>query len=93
MVDRDNVTARVGLPLIIETARAFRLDEKARRLFGPPRRKSDFGADAKLEAFYSLIAAGGDRVGDIRILAEDKGLMRLLDRQFPHQSQDDGCND
>jgi hypothetical protein len=83
MADRDDVTARVGLPLVIETARAFRLDEEARKLFGPPRRKSDFGTDAKLEAFYSLIGSGGDRVGDIRILAEDKGLMRLLDRQFP----------
>jgi hypothetical protein len=83
MADRDDVTARVGLPLVIETARAFRLDTKARELFGPPRRKKDFGADAKLEAFYALIAAGGDRVADIRILAEDKGLMRLLDRQFP----------
>ena len=83
MGERDDVTARAGLPLVIETARAFRLDEEARKLLGRARRKCDFGPDEKLEALYTLIAAGGDRIEDIRILSEDKGLMRLLAREFP----------
>lgn len=71
--ERDDVTARAGLPLVIETARALRLDEEARNLLGPPRRASDFGPDEKLEALAMLIAAGGDRLEDIRILSEDPG--------------------
>jgi len=80
--DREEVTARVGLPLVVETSRALRLDEAARTLFGPPRRKEDFGADAQLETLATLIAAGGDRVEDIRILGEDQGLVRLIGRQI-----------
>ena len=79
---REDVTARVGLPLVTETCRALGLAEQARSLFGPPRRKDDYGADEQLETLATLIAAGGDRVEDIRILAEDKGLVRLLGRPF-----------
>jgi hypothetical protein len=80
--EREDVTARAGLPLVIETSRALRLDAEARTLFGPPRRKEDFGADEQLETLATLIAAGGDRVEDIRILGEDQGLVRLLGRPF-----------
>jgi hypothetical protein len=79
----DDVTARAGLPLVIETNRALRLDEEARKLFTPPRRKDDYRADEQLEALSTLIAAGGDRAEDIRILGEDKGLVRLLGQPFP----------
>lgn len=82
LAERDDVTARAGLPLVIETNRALRLDVEARELFGPPRRKADFGADEQIETLATLIAAGGDRVEDIRVLSEDKGLMRLLGRPF-----------
>lgn len=80
--EEDAVTARVGLPLVIETSRALRLDEEARSLFGPPRRTHDFGADEQIETLVTLIAAGGDRIEDIRILSEDQGLTRLLGRSF-----------
>lgn len=79
---REDVTARAGLPLVIETHRALQLDAEARRLFGPPRSKNEFGADEQLETLAMLIAAGGDRIEDIRILGEDKGLVRLLGRPF-----------
>jgi hypothetical protein len=82
LAEREDVTARAGLPLVMETSRALGLDEQAQHLFGPPRRREDFGADEQLETLSTLIAAGGDRVEDIRILAEDKGLVRLLDRPF-----------
>jgi hypothetical protein len=80
---KDDVTAYVGLPLVPETFRAFGLDEEALRLFGPPRRGCDFGADEQLESLSLLIAAGGDRAEDIRVLRDDKGLVRLLEREFP----------
>ncbi len=72
--EREDVTARAGLPLVIEVNRALRLDEEARSLFEQPRRKDDFRADEQIETLAMLIAAGGDRIEDIRILAEDKGL-------------------
>jgi hypothetical protein len=37
----------------------------------------------KLEAIVTLIAAGGDRVEDVRVLADDKGLEKLLGAPFP----------
>jgi hypothetical protein len=80
--EREDVTSRAGLPLVVETSRALRLDEAARTLFGPPRRTDDFGADVQFETLATLIAAGGDRVEDIRILGEDRGLVRLLGRPF-----------
>ena len=80
--EREDVTSRAGLPLVVETSRALRLDEAARTLFGPPRRKEDFEAAEQLETLATLIAAGGDRVEDIRILGEDQGLVRLLGRPF-----------
>lgn len=80
--EREDVTARAGLPLVTETSRALGLDEQARQLFGPPRRREDFGADEQLETLSTLIAAGGNRAEDIRTLAEDKGLVRLLGGPF-----------
>lgn len=82
LAERDDVTARAGLPLVVETHRALRLDVEARELFGQPRRKLDFGADEQIETIAMLIAAGGDRLEDIRVLNEDKGLLRLLGRSF-----------
>lgn len=82
LAERDDVTARAGLPLVVETSRALGLDVQARKLFGEPRRKTDFGADEQIETMATLIAAGGDRLEDIRVLNEDKGLVRLLGRSF-----------
>ncbi|MGK5085892.1 IS1380 family transposase [Bdellovibrionota bacterium FG-1] len=79
----DEVTARAGLPLVVETARALGLNTQARELLGAARRECDFGADEKIEAICTLIAAGGDRIEDIKTLGEDKGLVRLIGRELP----------
>ena len=63
----EDVTARAGLPLVVEAARALGVDTAARELFGSPRRESDFGVDQKLETLFTLIASGGDRIEDIRL--------------------------
>lgn len=78
-----DVTARAGLPLLLEAGRAVRLDEVVQDKVHIAQRQRGFSEFEKLEALMLLIAAGGDRVEDIRILAEDKGLQRLLGRQFP----------
>lgn len=80
---RDRVTARAGLPLVVETMRALGLDEVVRETFPPPERERGFAPEQKLESLITLIAAGGDRVEDVRILGEDKGLEALLDGPFP----------
>ena len=83
LTDREDVTARVGLPLVLETMRALGLDEAARAHLPGPKRQRGFAPQEKLEALVTLIAAGGDRVEDVRVLAEDKGLEMLLGRSFP----------
>lgn len=80
---RDDVTARAGLPLVVETMRALGLDEVAREQLPKPERERGFSPEQKLEALVTLIAAGGDRVEDVRILGEDKGLEALLQGPFP----------
>jgi hypothetical protein len=80
---REDVTARAGLPLVVETMRALGIDEAARESLPLAKRQRGYSVEEKLEALVTLIAAGGDRVEDIRILAEDKGLERLLGRSFP----------
>jgi hypothetical protein len=80
---RDDVTARAGLPLVVETMRALGMDEVADAELPSPQREGGFAPAHKLEAMVTLIAAGGDRVEDVRILAEDKGLEKLLGTPFP----------
>jgi len=81
--EREDVTARAGLPLVVETAHALGLDQEARKSLPAPRRQSDYGPEEKLDALLTLIAAGGDRMEDVRILNEDKGLLRLLGGPLP----------
>ena len=81
--ERDDVTARAGLPLVVETMRALGVEEVAASQLPQPRRQRGFAPEQKLEAIVTLIAAGGDRVEDARVLAEDKGLEKLLGAPFP----------
>ena len=77
------VTARAGLPLIVEALHAVRLDEVIDERLAVGRRDRLYSTLEKVEALVLLVAAGGDRVEDVRILSEDKGLLRLLDRTLP----------
>jgi hypothetical protein len=81
--EREDVTARAGLPLVVETMRALGLDEVAREQLPQPERQSEYPPEEKLEALVTLLAAGGDRLADIEVLREDRGLARLMERQFP----------
>ena len=77
------VTAHAGLPLVVEAARAVRLEEVVEAQLTVAKRQRGFSEMEKLEALLLLVAGGGDRIEDIRILAEDQGFMRLLDRELP----------
>lgn len=80
---QEDVTARAGLPLVVEMMRALQLEEVAAQQLPAVQRQSEYSQAEKLEALVTLIASGGDRVADIQILREDKGLQRLMERQFP----------
>ncbi len=79
----EDVTARAGLPLVVETMRALGVDELAQAELPEPKRRRGFTPAQKLEALITLLAAGGDRVEDIRVLSEDQGLERLLGAPLP----------
>jgi len=80
---RADVTARAGLPLVVETMRALGVEEVAGAALPPPKRQRGFTPAQKLEAIVTLLAAGGERLEDVRVLAEDKGLEALLGTPFP----------
>lgn len=79
----EEVTAHAGLPLMVEAMRAVRLEEVVETQLQVAQRQRGFSETEKLEALVLLVASGGDRIEDIRILAEDQGLLRLLDRELP----------
>jgi hypothetical protein len=80
---RDDVTARAGLPLVVETMRALGVDEVAAKELPKPKRQRGFAPERKLEALVTLLAAGGERVEDVRVLGDDKGLEKLLGEPLP----------
>ncbi len=83
LAERADVTARAGLPLVVEAMRAMGLDELAAKGLPKPKRERGFSQAQKLEAIVTLLAAGGDRMEDVRVLSEDKGLEKLLGAPFP----------
>lgn len=81
--DREEVTGRVGLTLVVEAARALGLNSLVSGKLKVAKRHRGASEYAKIEAMILLIAAGGDRVEDIRVLERDEGLMRLLGKRLP----------
>lgn len=80
---RGDVTARSGLPLVVETIRALGVDKTAAEQLPEKKRDRGFAPEQKLEAIVTLLAAGGDRVEDMRVLCEDQGLQKLLGAPLP----------
>jgi hypothetical protein len=76
----EDVTAHAGLPLVLETAHALGVEESVESHLDIAKRQRGFSEYEKLEALILLTAAGGERIEDIRILSDDKALLRLLDR-------------
>jgi len=79
----DSVTGRGGLVLVLETMRALGLDKAVEGHVRVRPRNSGFTDAEKVEAFVLLMAAGGDCIDDVRLLAADEGLCRLLGRTLP----------
>jgi hypothetical protein len=81
--DGDGVTARAGLPLVIETMRALRLDRAIEQHLRVRERDSGYSDVEKVEALMLLLASGGECLDDIGVLQADTGLGRLLERTLP----------
>lgn len=73
-----SLTARAGVPLVVETLRALGLHESIDAHVQVRQRASGYREAVKVEWLVTLQAAGGDCVDDIDVLRADAGLCRLL---------------
>jgi hypothetical protein len=78
-----DLTAHAGLPLVAETLLALGVDGLVRDGLQLRVRQRGYAEFDKLQALVLIQAAGGDCVEDVRMLARDAGLTRLLHRRFP----------
>jgi hypothetical protein len=78
-----DLTAHAGLTLVAETLLALGVDALVRDGLRLRTRQRGYGEFDKLQAIVLIQAAGGDCVEDVRVLARDAGLTRLLHRRFP----------
>ena len=78
-----DLTAHAGLPLIAEALLALGVDDLVHAGLRLRARQRGYAEFDKLQAVVLIQAAGGDCVEDVRVLARDAGLTRLLHRRFP----------
>ncbi len=82
MEKAEGITAWAGLPSVLDTMRAFGLDDLIREEIKIRKRKRGYSEARKVESLVLLMAAGGECVDDIKMLQADAGLCRLVG-QFP----------
>jgi hypothetical protein len=78
-----DMTSQAGLPLVAELLQALGADELVERELTIGQRRRGWNAYEKLEWLVLMIVAGGERIEDIRVLARDEGLSRLIGRAVP----------
>ena len=81
--EADTLTARAGLPLVLETLRALGVAEVIQAAMPVRQRASGYTETEKVEALVLLLAAGGTCLDDSEVLKADGGLGRLLGRTLP----------
>ncbi len=79
----DTVTARAGLPLVVDTMRALGLAGIIEDEVSIRQRARGRDEVQMIEALVVLMASGGECIDDINVLRADQGLCRLLDRTLP----------
>ncbi len=78
-----DLTAKAGLIVVAETLIALGMEQVVRRELVVRKRQRGLDEFSKLQAIVLLLAAGGERIEDVRLLREDPALCRLLDRGMP----------
>ena len=79
----DTVTARAGLPLVVDTMRALGLAGIIKEEVSIRQRARGRDEVQMIEALVLLMASGGECLDDITVRRADQGLCRLLDRTLP----------
>ncbi|MGH2667710.1 MAG: IS1380 family transposase [bacterium] len=79
----DDLTARAGLPLVVEAMRALGCEASIQEHVRIRRRRSGYREVETIEALVLLLASGGEFLDDIQVLQADGGLGRLLGRRLP----------
>jgi hypothetical protein len=81
--DDGSVTSYGGLPILIDVLRSQGVDRSIRKHVQVRERACVHDEVAVIEAMVLMLAAGGDCLDDIKMLSDDKGLCRLLERELP----------
>lgn len=76
------VTGRAGLPLVLEAFRGYGGDRLVEQYIQVKKRERGYSEVEFVEGFLLLLASGGEHLEDVSVLAEDDGLLRMLDRQM-----------
>jgi hypothetical protein len=77
----DEVTARGGLPLVLETWRALGCDEAVRQHVRIRQRERGYDEAEHTEALVLLQATGGECLEDLAILGADTGVLGLMGKE------------
>jgi len=78
-----DLTAHAGLALVSETMLALGLDQVVSERLWLRERSRGYEEFDKVQAVVLVQAAGGECVEDVRVLARDLGLLRLVGRPLP----------
>src|SRR5579884_4375963 len=79
----ENITARAGIPLVVETFRVLGLAESVKANLLIKQRQRGLDEAAYGESFIILNAAGGDCLEDFEPLREDRALAKLIGHELP----------
>jgi hypothetical protein len=79
----EKVTARAGIPLVVETFRALGLAGSVKRNLFLKQRQRGLDEASYVESFVILNAAGGDCLEDFEPLRQDQALAELIGHELP----------
>jgi hypothetical protein len=79
----ETITARAGIPLLVQTFRALGLSDSVRRHIHIKERQRGYDETTFVESFVILNAAGGECLDDFDELRKDDGLCELIGHEIP----------
>ena len=79
----ETVTARGGIPLVVQTFRSLGLAESVQQQVQVKERERGYDEATFVESFVILNAAGGECVDDFNRLREDAGLKEMIGHELP----------
>jgi hypothetical protein len=80
----EEMTSLAGLPLVAEFLRRSGLMRQIRKLVHV--KEAGWSEESLIEAVLLLVIAGGEHLDDMRILENDRGLQRLIEKYRPEKT-------